>query len=808
MAVKVPELFSPAGGEEALQAAVNNERATGIEPEALAKLEMPAVLARLRELCVTAWGQELAGGLVPVSEVAVAQARQQEVDEASYLGRVHPGFTLRGCHDLRPFLHRAEVGQVLQPAELLAILETIVTSRRVHEFWQQLPSGTLPRLRPWFAACGSFLPLERALDGALDPQGAILDTASPRLARLRQQQRGLEEESRRELNRIISSPRNQKILQENIITVRQDRYVVPVKAEHQHELPGLLHDQSASGATVFIEPLAVVHLNNRRRQLQSEEREEIARILAGLTLQVAGVAGPLEEALAAMAHLDLALARGQLSLEMEARAPEISSDPVVEIRQGRHPLLGRQAVPVDLTLGRDIDTLVITGPNAGGKTVALKTVGLLVAMALSGLHVPAAEGTTIGIFHYIFVDVGDEQDITQSLSTFSARLRYIVGFLPHIGRTSLVLLDEIGAGTDPTQGAALAQALLEYLQERGARTVVTTHYDQLKVFAYHHDRVENAAVEFDLTTLAPTYRLQLGVPGNSYAFDIAARLGLTSGIIERARSLAGKQTQDMGEIIQDLFLARQAAREAAARTAEKEREVTALKEMLEDERSRMREQRERILAGAREEARRLVRQAEELLSRLRTQAEQGEVDRDGCRAEVKNLQEKSREPEIPAPGDQPATLLAGEKVFLPRWRQEGTVLSPPDTQDNVQVQMGSLRISVPRRELRRLHGDAPAARAEKKRVASDQVQVMAAQKARDLSTQLDVRGLSVDEALEAVDKYLDSAYLAGADQVVLIHGKGTGVLRSALLEHLGSHPQVRAFRLVSDRGATEVKLAP
>lgn len=782
--------------------------ATGIANEVLAKLEMPAIIARLRELCVTAWGRELAGDLAPIADVALVRVRQQEVNEACYLCRTHPGFTLRGCHDIRSLLYRARVGHVLQPSELLAILETIITSRRVREFWQQLPAGALPGLRQYFTACGSFAPLERALAATLNPQGAILDTASPRLSRIRQQQRALEEEIRRELNRIISSPQKQKILQENIITIRQDRYVVPVKAEHQHELPGLLHDQSSSGATVFIEPLAVVHLNNRRRQLQVEEKEEIARILAGLTRQVAEVAGTLEESLAAMARLDLALARGQLSLEMEARAPEISSDPVVDIRRGRHPLLGRRAVPVDVTLGRDFDTLVITGPNAGGKTVALKTVGLLVAMALSGLHIPAAEGTTIGIFHHIFVDIGDEQDITQSLSTFSARLRYIVEFLPHVGRTSLVLLDEIGAGTDPTQGAALAQALLEYLQEQGAKTVVTTHYDQLKVFAYHHDRVENAAVEFDLTTLAPTYHLQVGLPGSSYAFDIAARLGLPSGIIERARSLAGKQTLEVGEIIQDMLLARHTAREAAARAEEREREVAALKEALEGERRRMQEQRERILAGAREEARQLVRQAEELLARLRAQVRKGEADRESFRVEVKKLKERLREPEIPAAGEEPATLVPGEKVFLPRWRQEGTVLSPPDAQDNVQVQMGSLRLNVPRRELRRLHGEAGRPRMEKNRVEATGVQVMVAEKARNLPCQLDVRGLPVAEALEAVDKYLDSAYLAGADSVVLIHGKGTGALRSALLKHLGSHPQVQAFRLVSDKGATEVKLAP
>ncbi|TDA68245.1 MAG: endonuclease MutS2 [Clostridia bacterium] len=782
--------------------------ATGVSPEALARLEMPAVLARLRELCVTTRGQEMAEGLAPVTGLEVVQARQQEVDEACYLCRTHPGFTLRGCHDIRSLLHRAGVGQVLQPAELVTILETILVSRRGHEFWQQLPPDSLPRLRQWFACCGSFLPLERSLAAAVDPQGAILDTASPRLSRLRQQQRGLEEEIRRELNRIISSPQKQKILQENIVTIRQNRYVVPVKAEHQHELPGLLHDQSSSGATVFIEPLTVVHLNNRRRQLQIEEREEIARILAELTRQVAKIAGPLEESLAAMAHLDLALARGQLSLEMEARAPEISSDPVVEIRQGRHPLLGRRAVPIDVTLGRGFDTLVITGPNTGGKTVALKTVGLLVAMAMSGLHVPAVEGTTIGIFDDIFIDIGDEQDITQSLSTFSAHVRYLAGFLPRVGRTSLVLLDEIGVGTDPTQGAALAQALLEYLQDRGAKTVVTTHYDQLKVFAYDHPRVENAAVEFDLATLVPTYRLQVGIPGHSYAFDIAARLGLPAGIVERARSLAGRQTQEMGEIIQDLLLARQAARETAARAEEKEREVTSLKETLAGERSRMREQRERVLAEAREEARRLVRQAEELLSRLRTQVSKGEGAREDFRAEVTNLKEELREPEIQAPGEVPATLVPGQKVFLPRWHQEGTVLSPPDAQDNIQVQMGNLRLNVPRRELRWLKEQARPTPGERSQTKASQTLALAAEKARNLPSQLDVRGLMVAEALEAVDKYLDSAYLAGADRVIVIHGKGTGAIRSALLQHLGSHPQVQAFRLVSDSGATEVKLAP
>ncbi|MCL6635284.1 MAG: endonuclease MutS2 [Peptococcaceae bacterium] len=764
----------------------------------LRRLEFHKILEQLSAFAGSGLGKERALALEPAADPLLIQRMQAETTEGRELFRLEPAAELGGWRDIRVPLVKLERGAVLEPEELLAVGQTMAACRQIKKFFAGR-TETYPLLGEITSVLFGLPALEQRIIDSILPGGEVADRASDTLARIRRQIGRAQSEIKDHLESLIRSPHYQKYLQDPLVTIREGRYVVPVKVEHRAQVPGIVHDQSASGATLFIEPMPVVEKNNELRRLIAAEKQEVALVLAGLSAAVAEHAGALRSTMEALGELDFILARARYSLQLDAVAPVLEGGARLDLKKARHPLLQGEVVPVSLTLGHDFDTLVITGPNTGGKTVTLKTAGLIVLMAQAGLHIPAAEGSGLGIFRQVFADIGDEQSIEQSLSTFSSHLTNIVDILRRAGKDSLVLLDELGAGTDPAEGAALARAILEKLHAAGAKTVATTHYSELKSFAFAAARVENASVEFDAVTLRPTYRLLVGRPGRSNAFEIARRLGLPEGIVERARSFL---TEDQVRV-EDLLLALEKARQEA----EAEREAAAALRAEADQLRRTYEERERELAGrteailakAQEEAEKLVRaartEAEAAIRELREKlsadaARTRETAIQEARLRLKQMQERAARAvkrKKPA-GEVPDVLRPGEEVFLPRYNQKGYVIQVPDGGGEVQVQVGVLKLNVPAAELRKV--DEP-----KKASGDSHVGAVLMEKAKQISTELDLRGLYAEEAVQEVEKYLDDAYLAGLPRVYLIHGKGTGSLRAAIHRQLAGHNRVKSYRL-------------
>ncbi|TEB14273.1 Endonuclease MutS2 [Pelotomaculum sp. FP] len=785
-----------------------------MERKTLQRLEYPKILEQLASFTGSPLSRELVMELEPVDDLASILGWQAETSEGRELLRLDPTAEIGGWKDIRVQLKRARSGAVLEPGELLAVADTLSAGRAIKAFLQE-KQERYPILSRLADSLASLPDLERKIKKAILPGGEVADGASAELAQVRRKIMNHQVQIKEHLEHVIRSPNYQKYLQDPIVTVREGRYVVPVKIEYRTQVPGIVHDQSASGATLFIEPMAVVDKNNELRRLLLMEKQEVARILSELSDGVSRQADSISISLETLGEFDFILAKARYSQKLDAWAPVLQGEAYMDIRQGRHPLLKDEAVPVNLRLGEDFDTLVITGPNTGGKTVTLKTAGLLVLMAQSGLHIPAGDGSRLGIFRQVFVDIGDEQSIEQSLSTFSSHMTNIVDIVRRAGRDSLVILDELGAGTDPTEGAALAQSILEKLHASGARTIATTHASELKNFAYTRERVENASVEFDAVTLKPTYRLLIGKPGRSNAFEIASRLGLPDELVKRAREFLTVEQVRIDELMRNLERTQQEAeaeREKAVRLSE---EARLLKEKCERSENELKQKKEQILSKAGEEARLLVREArqeaEAAIRELKDKmaAEAGHVRESAiqeARARLKKTQDRVNRvsPEKTAAGEAPRHLRPGEEVYLPKFNQKGYVLSPPGPNGEVQVQVGIMKVNVPLKDLRR---------AEKPETPKGQSKVggVLLDKAREISSELDLRGLYADEALLLVEKYLDDAYLAGLSKVCLIHGKGTGSLRTAIHRELNGHRRVKSLRLGEQGeggyGVTVVELA-
>ncbi|CCO07257.1 endonuclease MutS2 [Desulforamulus hydrothermalis] len=761
------------------------------------RLEFDKVLEQLAACAQSEPAREKIKDLVPGSDPALIKRRLAETSEGRELLRLDPLAELSGWHDIRDALARVSRYAVLAAEELLAVGETLAASRRIKKFFNE-KSHRYPLLSEIAASLTQQPQLEKDILRAILPGGEIADHASPQLLQIRRGILRAQNRIRERVESIIRAPENQKYLQEPIVTVRQDRYVIPVKQEYRNQIPGIVHDQSASGATLFVEPLAVVDANNEVRRLMAAEKQEIQRILAELSQGVSAVAQELSLALQALAELDYIMARARYSLKLKAWSPQITEgSPYIYIKQGRHPLLPGDAVPATIELGKNFKTLVITGPNTGGKTVTLKTVGLFALMTQAGLHIPAEAGTTMGVYKKIFADIGDEQSIEQSLSTFSSHMTNIVHILQQVDEDSLVLLDELGAGTDPTEGAALARAILEELHNRGACTIATTHYSELKNYAYTTPGVENASVEFDAETLRPTYRLLIGRPGRSNAFEISARLGLRPDIVNRARQFLTTEQVQVAELINKLEKTQQAAEKDRAAAAALRRESEQLQEEYRRLAEELRTKKEEILARAHEEAGSFVRrarlEAEEAVKELRARlAEENTKNREEAIQQARSkLQQVTNKvttgaPQPAAAGEVPDQVKPGEEVFLPKYNQKAYVLSVSG--ENVQVQAGILKMVVPVQELRRVN--TPRVTTGESKVGK-----VLTDKALTVSTSLDLRGMTGDEAWPEIEKYLDDAFLAGLNSVILIHGKGTGALRAAVHRELKSHPRVKSFRL-------------
>lgn len=786
-----------------------------MEEKTLKRLEYYKVLDQLAAFAGSPLGKERALALRPVDDPAVIGRWQDEATEGRKLLRLEPTAEMGGWKDIRRQLQRAGRGAVLEPGELIAVADTLTAGRIIKNFFSERQEN-YPLLYGHAFFITPLPDLEKLIKNAILPGGEIADRASPALAQTRRKLAGAQLSIKNYLENIIRSPNYQKYLQDPIVTIRDGRYVVPVKIEYRAQVPGIIHDQSASGATLFVEPMAVLDKNNELRRLVVAEKQEIQRILAALSQGVAQSLEDIEVSLDALGELDFIIARARYSQSLDAWAPVLADEAVLDIRQGRHPLLKGDVVPVNIRLGEDFDTLIITGPNTGGKTVTLKTAGLFALMAQSGLHLPAGENTRLGVFQRVFTDIGDEQSIEQSLSTFSSHMTNIVEIVSQAGRECLVLLDELGAGTDPVEGAALAQAILEKLHTAGARTIATTHYSELTNFAYARARVENASVEFDRATLRPTYRLLIGKPGRSNAFEIALRLGLPAELIERSREFLSVEQTQFAELVGNLEKAQQEAeadRVAAAKLAD---EARAIKEKHEELAADLARRREEIMSKAGEEARALVKsakaEAESAVKELRekiaaesTRARESAIK--AARDKLHQLQHKvSRAvPEKVIAGQVPTVLRAGQEVLLPKFNQRGYVIEPPGAgEKEVQVQVGIIKMNVPVKDLRTV---------EQPKVGGGQSEVagMLLNIARDISVELDLRGQYAEEAMLTVEKYLDDAYLAGLPRVSLIHGKGTGSLRAAVHRLLKGHHRVKSFRLgehgEGGYGVTVVELA-
>lgn len=779
-------------------------------------LEYSKVKQLLMKKTNSPFSKELAVALVPVADFAEVEKRLAETTEARSILRTQPIVPLGGMREIRSALRRAEIGAVLDTEELLAVANTLYAIRRLKRFLTEL-EGKYPQVKQLGEELQAFHGIENAILTAIREQGDIADEASVELMRIRRERRSTQQRVRERLEAILRSAEYAKMIQEAIVTIRDDRYVIPVKHEYRGQFPGIIHDQSSSGATLYIEPLSVLDLNNELKQLVIAEETEIQRIL----MQLSGLVGRDAQAIGAsfeiQGRIDFAFAKAKLAEDMGGEEARLNETGYIDIKMGRHPLIQGEVVPTNIHLGRDFTTLVITGPNTGGKTVTLKTVGLFVLMTQAGLHVPAAYGTEIGIFHKVFADIGDEQSIEQSLSTFSSHMTNLVRILDQVDHNTLVLADELGAGTDPTEGAALAMSILEFTHSRDARTIATTHYSELKTFAYSRKGVENASVEFDVETLRPTYRLLIGTPGRSNAFEIAGRLGLSTGIIERARALISEEQMHLEELLGKLAETRSRWEEDRRVAAELRQESEQVKETFERQRQALEQREKEMLDKARQQALGILtkakRDAEEIIGQLksvsrgdseRKRQETIQTAREKMKRERTGLMDALLE-EVPLAKVAP-DLTPGEIVYLPQYRQKGHVVTPVNADGKVVVQIGIMKVTVPAAACQKAAEEKTG-----KKVRNSGISAMAAAKAQQISTELDMRGMLVDEALETLEKYLDDALLSGIPRVYVIHGKGTGALRKAVREYLASHPRVATYRLggagEGGDGATVVELS-
>ncbi|MCK9494050.1 MAG: endonuclease MutS2 [Dehalococcoidia bacterium] len=765
-----------------------------MDDHALAVLEFPAVLQRLATLTSFSAGREAALALRPLADLEAVTRRQRQTGEAVHLHRMATTASMGGARDVRPLAWGADRGQVLTAGDLIDVASLCRAASQVaRTITRQVEDA--PLLASVASGIADLGALRGLIEDAIDEGGTVRDSASTELAAIRRELTEAHGRLQQRLQAMLSSSNVANALQEPIIVMRDGRYVLPVKADFRGSVRGVVHDTSSSGQTVYVEPLAVVDLANRWRELQVQERHEVERILRELSAAVGAAAEDLDDAVRRLGEIDLAQAKARLADELRAteltlrgRIPWLVDSPAeMRLVEARHPLLAGHVVPTSLHVGGDTRALLITGPNTGGKTVALKTAGLLCLMALAGLPVPARAGSQIPVYESIFADIGDEQSIEQSLSTFSGHMTAVIGILERAGERSLVLLDELGAGTDPTEGAALGIAIVERLVEAGVSLIATTHHSELKLYAHQTPGVQNASVEFDLQTLRPTYHLTVGLPGQSNALAIASNLGMPSDVIERARAGLSTEERDLEALLADLRGQLGAAEERAEAASRAAAEAEAIRDDLAHRQSELAADEARLRQDARSRIRRELRDLERLVEKARREVEsarieQARVDLARARAEADEL--PSEEPrELPLAVD-PDDIGPGTRIWLRGMDAPGEALGEPDEDGELEVQLGSLRTRVRVEQIARI--DAP------QRVWVDRSRVAVAS-ALDVGEEIDLRGRTIDEALPSVDEFLDHAARAGRPRVRIIHGKGTGTLRRAVRDFMERHPLVKGY---------------
>ena len=733
--------------------------------KALHTLEYDKIIEKLVGYAVSPTAKERAAALRPSAAMSDIIAWQEETTEATAMTLKKGTPSFGGFREIRPQLKRASMAGILSIAELMAMGEFAYVCRKVKNYGKKENKDEVyARLDEYFDLITPLDKLENEISRCILSETEIADDASAGLRSVRREIKASNERVKEHLNGVINSSAYRNMLQDFVITIRNDRYCVPVKAEYRSSFPGMIHDQSNTGSTLFMEPLSVIQLNNKIKELQAKEKEEIEKILIALSDLVTANAFAIEGNLELLTQLDFIFAKANLSLAMDGTQPMFNTKGYIDIHKGRHPLLDKKTVvPTDIYLGKDFTTLMITGPNTGGKTVALKTLGLFTLMGQAGLHIPAFDHSQLAVFDHVFASIGDEQSIEQSLSTFSAHMTNIVSIMDEVTDKSLVLFDELGAGTDPTEGAALAVAIIQALLDRKIRTAVTTHYSELKVFALTTEGVENACCEFDVETLRPTYRLLIGIPGKSNAFAISKRLGLQEYILSAAREFISRDEARFEDVITDLEISKKSVKFEQERAETYRREAEALKKEVERQKEKTREQKEKILAKAREDAKQLyIRAKEEADGIIKEMNKQAKAENNRTKAleqrqklneRLSSMQQDFLKSKKVKPNHKaPESLKPGDRVYVISFDRNGEVLTAPDKNKEVMVQMGMMKMKVPMAEL--MLDDTPEPKEKQKKQQPTKAKFS---KSQFISAEIDCRGQLVDEAIANIDKYIDPA---------------------------------------------------
>ena len=783
-------------------------------------LEYYKILEHLADYASCEEAKDRCHKLVPLTDPAeIAHLQETTADALSRLYR-GSGISFSGVHNVNASLKRLDIGGTLNTTELLTICSLLEVAKRVKAYDRSDRNDEkTDSLSPLFSQIQPLSPLLDEIRRCVVGEDEIADDASAALSKIRKSIRGMNDRIHAQLTGLMNNTTTRSYLQDAVITMRDGRYCLPVRAESKTSVPGMVHDQSSSGSTLFIEPMAVVNLNNELKELFLKEQEEIDRILADLSNRVAENANGIRQDYTVLAELDFIFAKAELAKSYNGVAPVFNEEGRINIRKGRHPLLDpKKVVPIDVRLGADFRQLIVTGPNTGGKTVSLKTVGLLTLMGQSGLHIPAGDRSELAIFHEIFADIGDEQSIEQSLSTFSSHMTNIVSFLKKVDERSLVLFDELGAGTDPTEGAALAISILSHLHQRGIRTMATTHYSELKVYALSTPGVENACCEFDVESLRPTYRLLIGIPGKSNAFAISGKLGLPDYIIEDAKKRLSEQDVSFEDLLTDLETSKRTIEKEQEEIARLKREAEDLKAQAKQRQEKLDDQRDRILREANEKANAILREAKEIADKTikdfrkfgkeNTSAAEMEKEREKLRKKIKDTASASAmKAQKPKKEHKASDFKLGESVKVLSMNLTGTVSSLPDAKGNLTVRMGILSSQVNISDLEIIEEVSPYAPKKMNRTSKGKIKMG---KSLSVRPEINLLGRTVDEAVAELDKYLDDAILAHLNTVRVVHGKGTGALRKGIHEYLRRQKHVKSYHLAEfgegDAGVTIVEL--
>lgn len=758
-------------------------------------LEYNKIIKLLTAKAGSSLGKEKIINLLPSSNYKIIEESLNETAEALLITTVSDNIPLGGIRDLKIILKKANIGAMLEANEFLNIAGTLSAAKKIKKFFKELDlEATL--LKTWAAKIEVLTQLEQQIENSIDEHGNLLDSASVELGKLRREIRTSQLKIKEKLDAILRSSEYQKYFQDSLVTLRGERYVIPIKQEYRQFFPGIVHDQSSSGATLFIEPISIIDLNNTVKELMANEKHEIERILKALAVQVLKYEQQIRLDMEILGHFDFVFAKAKFALEFQASRPEINNAGLVELKQARHPLIPpEKVVPIDILLGKDFSTLLITGPNTGGKTVTLKTLGLFVLMAQAGLFIPAQAGSKLPVYNNVFADIGDEQSIEQSLSTFSSHMTKLIRILDVIKTGDLFLVDEIGSGTDPQEGAALAMAILDVVQEAGIATVATTHYSELKSYAYNRCGVENASVEFDLNSLRPTYKLLIGIPGSSNAFSISTKLGLSTKIIDKANEFLSKEHLQFEYVLAEMEKQKLMYAELNEDLAKREAEIVVLEQRLKNEKENINDRKNRIITKAEEEKANIIRktkrEVEQIISELKEQFDDhGMKERQrAIEAARKELKEKTKiitpEEYKSMPALEIDKVKIGDSVFVTTLNAKATVIEIKGK--SILVELGLMKTMVSSDVCRKTSTDNKSVITKPKKISLNKIQ--------EVQPSIDIRGVNVQEGEDILNKYLDDVILCGLTRILVIHGKGTGALKKGVRNFLQNHSCVEKIEI-------------